>query len=108
MVNSSTSTPVPPVLKRELLMSALSNPGRLAMLAALCDGEPLGSQDLAQVGKCTPSAASKHGWILVNAGICLQGRGRLFRIVPGFQTQPGKHELDFGHCLLRLDYPTGS
>lgn len=108
MANSPTEATVPPVLKRDLLMSALSNPGRLAMLTALCDGEPLGASDLAEIAGCTPAGASKHAWVLVNAGICLQGRGRLFRIVPGLQTAPGKHELEFGHCLLRLDHEASS
>jgi len=97
-----------PALKRDDLMGALSNPSRLAMLSALCDGEPLGASDLANVAGCTASAASKHARIMVDAGLFVQGRGKLYRIVPGFQTQPGKRDLDFGHCLLRLDYQAGN
>lgn len=99
----SDSTPKN-LVPREALMSALDSPSRLAILATLCAGEPLGASDLAQVAGCTPSAASKHMRILVSAGICVQGRGRLYRLAPGFQTQPGARELEFGHVLLRLDY----
>jgi hypothetical protein len=89
-------------------MSVLSNPGRLAMLSVLCDGEPRGASELATIAGCTPSAGSKHARLMVEAGVLLRGRGQLYRLVPGFQTAPGKRELDFGHCLLRLDYQAGN
>ena len=78
------------------------------MLAAMCDGELWGASDLAQVAGCTASAASKHATVMYNAGIVIQGRGRLYRLAPGIRPQPGTKNLDLGHCLLRLDYGTAS
>jgi hypothetical protein len=44
----------------------------------------------------------------MDAGVVLQGRGKLYRLAPGFQPQPGQRVLDFGHCVLRLDVQSGS
>lgn len=95
-----------PALDRSRLMTALSSPGRLKMLAVLCDGEPLAASDLAQIGGVTPRTGSMHGKVLVAAGICRQGRGNLYWLRKEFQPQPGQRVLDFGHCILRLDHPS--
>jgi DNA-binding IclR family transcriptional regulator len=80
----------------------------LTILTALCDGEPLGASDLAKLIGCTVTAASKHAHVLAAAGIVMQGRGKLYRLVPGFQQQPSQRVLEFGHCLLRLDRPVAT
>jgi hypothetical protein len=108
MANSPAGTTPLPNLDRDAVLGAINNVARLKMLTVLCDGEPIGASELGEIAGCTSSAASKHAWVLVNAGIVMQGRGRLFRLVPGIQTAPGRHELEFGHCLLRLDYQPGS
>src|SRR5438128_6772850 len=84
----SDSPPNPaslPLIACDALMSALYSQSRWKILKALCEGEPLGAGDLAPIAGCTPSATSKHMRVLVEAGICVQGRGRLYRIAPRFQ-----------------------
>ena len=97
---SPASVPLPP---RDKLISVLGSASKWTILAALCDGEPLGASDIAKLIGCTVSAASKHMRGLVEAGVVVQGRGSLYRLAPGFQPQPGQRVVDFGHCLLRLD-----
>src|SRR5437867_3961459 len=104
MSDSSPSPASLPLIPCDVLMSALYSPSRWKILKALCEGEPLGAGELAPIAGCKPSAASKHMRVLVEAGICVQGRGRLYRIAPRFQPAPGAPRvLDFGHCLIRLD-----
>ena len=103
-MSDSTQTPpnLPPV-SRDSLISALSCPTRWNILKALCAGEPLGAAELGSIAGCNVSTACKHMRILSDAGLVVQGRGRLYRIPSRFQPTPGKAVLDYGHCLLRLD-----
>ena len=108
MANTPEVPPTPaglPPLDRDRLMTALGSPSRLKMLAVLCDGEPLAAADLAQIGGVTPRTGCMHGQVLVNAGICRQGRGNLYWLRKEFQPDPTKRILDFGYCVMRLDYP---
>ena len=85
-------------------MSLLACETRLTILNELCTGEPIGVGAVAKLVGCTGSAASKHMRILVEAGICVQGRGLFYRIAPRYQVAPDAPKaLDFGHCVLRLD-----
>jgi len=110
MGNTTAGQPSPtvPVLSREKLIPILGSVSKWKILTTLCDGEPLGASDIAQVVGCTVSAASKHMRGLMEAGLALQGRGRLYRLAPGLQPQPGQRVVDFGHCLLRFDVPAGN
>src|SRR5216684_8106791 len=92
---TNSATPLP---SREKLIPILGSASKWTILAALCDGEPLGASDIAKVIGCTGSAASKHMRGLIEAGLVVQGRGRLYRLAPGYQPQPGQRVLDFGHC----------
>ncbi len=93
-----------PALDSHRVFVALANRNRCAMLAALCDGEPLGAVHMAEVAGCSAQQAGKHAAVMVKAGLIVRGRGNLYRITPGLQPVPGKRELELGHCLLRLDY----
>lgn len=109
MSDSSPTSTTPanlPVLSRDLVLAAVNNPTRLAILRELCAGEPLGVCDLAPRVKCTASHVSKHMAVLVYAGMVVRGRGKLYRIPPQFQPTPAQCVLEFGHCLLRLDHPS--
>lgn len=97
-----------PVIDFETLLTVISSSSRWTILRTLCDSEPLGATDIAGILKCAPSAASKHMRVLVNAGICVQGRGRLYRLAPHFQPPAGQKVMDFGYCLLRLDFQPAS
>jgi hypothetical protein len=100
----SDPTTKTPLLDLESVAFVVGNSTRWTILKQLCDGEGYGATDFAGILGCTSTAASKHLQILVKAGICVRGRGKLYRIAPGFQPEPGKKQLDFGHCLLRLDF----
>jgi biotin operon repressor len=106
--SSTTPTPTPPLPPRTKLISAIGCEKRWTILAALCDGEPLPASDIAKLIGCTVSGASKHMWALCNAGVVVQGKGRLYRLAPGVQPQPGQRVVDFGHCVLRLDVQAGN
>ena len=92
-----------PAIDRDALAAVLGSPTRWVILAQLCDGEGYGAGDVAAVAGITASAASKHMALLVRAGICSQGRGRLYKIRREFLAVPGRRVLDFGHCVVRLD-----
>jgi len=98
--------PSSPILNRDRLIIATSNPIRWQILRAMHDGgEAWGSGDIARLTGITVSGASKHMRVLLEAGICVQGRGRLYRLAPQFQPRPGSTPriLDLGHVILRLD-----
>ena len=41
---------------------------------------------------------------LVEAGLCVLGRGLVYRIAPRYQVAPDAPKaLDLGHCVVRLD-----
>ena len=93
-----------PLLPRERLMSLLACETRLTILKEICTGEPIGVGAVAKLVGCTGSAASKQMRTLVEAGLCVQGRGLFYRIAPRYQVAPDAPKaLDLGHCVVRLD-----
>ena len=92
-----------PLLDFETVLTVVSASIRWKILKVVCDGELIGPQDLAPLVGCTPSAASKHLRVLLDAGVCVQGRGGLYRRAPQFLPPPGQKVIDFGYCLVRLD-----
>lgn len=93
-------------LSRERLMSALGKSPRWEILKVLADGDMWGASDLTPVTGVSVSATGKHLGVLVNAGICVRGRGKLYRLAPQFRPVAGSKVLDFGHCILRFDQPS--
>ena len=97
-----------PVLDLQTFLFAVGNEMRWTILRYLCDGEGYGATDFAGILHCSSTAASKHLNVLVKAGICVRGRGNLYRLTPSYRPAAGKKEIDFGHCLARLDYQPAS
>jgi hypothetical protein len=48
-------------------------------------------------------ATSKNMAVLRNAGIVIQGRGRLYSLAPQFIADKDVRIVDFGYCLLRMN-----
>ena len=89
------------LLNLELLVGALGNPKRWKMLKELSGGEPRATAELAAVAGCNYDNAGRHLAVLRKAGLVVQGRGRLYQIPKQYLPTPG--QVDYGHCLLRLD-----
>lgn len=51
----------------------------------------------------TPAAASKHVALMLRIGVVTAVYGRLYALAPAFRPPPGTLEIDFGHCVVRLD-----
>jgi hypothetical protein len=106
MSTDSTPSQLPagfPLLDRGTLMTLLAHPMRLAILTVLSDGEAYGITDVAPLIHCSASNCSKHLQQLKNAGILTIGRGRLYKIAPAYNPNPGSRTLTFGHCTMHLD-----
>jgi DNA-binding transcriptional ArsR family regulator len=91
----------------DLLVTAIGDPTRWAILAELSSGEPRMVKEIAQRLGRSPSIISKHLAVMLGAGMVATGRGRLWQIPKHFFTAPEKREVDFGHCLLRLPPASG-
>ena len=97
-----TTEGAPRPMSRRMVVYALSDEARWQLLAELADGEPRAVGDLApRVGKSI-SATSKHLKALRVAGI-VRVRSRLHQLVERYRPAPGTREIDFGHCVIRLD-----
>lgn len=90
-----------PDLKQTL--RAIGQLSRWKMLRELTCGEARSIAELAAAGGCSYVSGVKHLQVLRDAGLVVQGRGSLYQIPPHHLPQPGVAEVDFGHCLLRLD-----
>jgi DNA-binding transcriptional ArsR family regulator len=97
----SSKTAVTPLPDLALLAGALGNPTRWKMLKELSTGELRTIGELASVAGCNYDNAGRHLAVLRKAGLVVQGRGRLYEIPKQYIPAPG--QLDYGHCLLRLD-----
>lgn len=78
-------------------------PARWHILRELAKGEALPVNELARRAKCPAATVSKHMALLKKAGVVQVGYGRLYKLTPGFQPEPGGQRLDLGHCVLKLD-----
>jgi DNA-binding transcriptional ArsR family regulator len=86
----------------EAVLYAISDMTRWQVLSELATGEPVMVTELAKkFGSSVPSM-SKHLGALRSVGIVRPWRGRLYTLVDALRPQPGKREIDFGHCLLRF------
>ena len=85
------------------LVRGLSHPTRWKMLRELTSGEARSIAELAAVAGCTYANAGRHLSRLRQAGLVVQGRGRLYHIPQPYLPAPGQAVVDYGHCRLRLD-----
>src|SRR5947207_3064140 len=58
------------------------------------------ASDIAKLLGCGVSGASKQMATLVDAGLVIQGKGRVYHLAPAYRPRAGEHILDFGHCVL--------
>jgi biotin operon repressor len=101
--DAQKTAPKPPLPKLDHLTRAIGHSRRWRMLRELSSGEPRMVAELARAAGCSRDMASKHVAILRKAGLVVQGRGRLYTIPAHHLPTPGVAEVDFGHCVLRLD-----
>lgn len=85
------------------LISGLGHTTRWKMLKELSGGEARDIDELAKISGCTYANAARHLIRLRQAGLVVQGRGRLYQIPKQYLPTPGQAVVDYGHCLLRLD-----
>ncbi len=101
--NTSEAVPEPEFIKIRQLSRVLNGQARWRILRELAKGEALPVKVLAAVAGCPPASASKHMLLLKKAGVVQSGYGRLYKLTPRFQPEPGGTRLDLGHCVLKLD-----
>jgi DNA-binding transcriptional ArsR family regulator len=95
-----TAAPLPDLTG---VVSGLSHTTRWKMLKELSGGEARSIDELAKVSGCAYGNAARHLIRLRQAGLVVQGRGRLYNIPKQYLPSPGQAVVDYGHCLLRLD-----
>ena len=95
--------PVPDGIQHRHVSRAVHVPARWRILRELAKGEPLPVNELSRRVRCPAASVSKHMAILKLAGVVKVGYGRLYKLSPGVQAQPGAQRLDLGHCILKLD-----
>ena len=94
----------PPMTLRKLC-SVLGEMTRWKILRELAKGEPLPVKELARRTGRSSDVVQKHVTMLKEAKIVVQGYGRLYKLPPSIQPDPGAKVLDLGHCVIRLDLP---
>ena len=90
-----------PALSLATVQATVGSAARWSILRELADGTSLMVSELAARTRMTPSAISKQLNALVNDGIVIHPRGRLYEIAPQFLTDKENRILDLGHCLVR-------
>jgi DNA-binding transcriptional ArsR family regulator len=110
--NPPSASPNPPgapsereMMKVKHLSRVLNGLPRWRILRELAKGEALPVKELALRAGCPPASASKHMLLLKKAGVVTVGYGRLYKLSPQLQPEPGCQRLDLGHCIIKLDTP---
>jgi DNA-binding transcriptional ArsR family regulator len=93
----------PGLIKIRHLSRVLNGQARWRILRELAKGEALPVKELALRAGCPAASASKHMLLLKKAGVVTVGYGRLYKLSPHLQPEPGCPRLDLGHCILKLD-----
>ena len=101
----SETNPTTPVLSESQVASLLANPARWRALRALCKEPGLPVNVLGRRMGITQNATTKHVKLMLKLGVITTMYGRLYTLAPAYRPTSGKLEIDFGHCLLRLDRP---
>ena len=58
--------------------------------------------DIARLLNIGVAGAMKHLTDLVDAGVVVRGKGRVYQIAPAYRPKDGQRGLDFGHAVLRF------
>jgi hypothetical protein len=93
----------PDFIKVRHLSRVLNGQARWRILRELAKGEALPVNVLARRAGCPAASASKHMLLMKKAGVVQVGYGRLYKLSPRFQPEPGSTRLDLGHCIIKLD-----
>jgi hypothetical protein len=97
-LQAPSNIPIPDWAK---LVPILGSYGKWNILNELMK-EGQAASDIAKLLGCGVSGASKHMAALVDAGLVIQGKGRVYHLAPAYRPPPGQRVLDFGHCVLRF------
>jgi len=104
---SDPQTPAPPPsppIPLDKLAEVLRSTVRWRILRELSNGDELMVIEIAERIRQLPDLISKHMGILRTAGIVIQGRNRLYQIAPQFLADKTERLVDFGYCLLRMNF----
>ena len=97
-VQAPTNIPLPDYGK---LLGILGSWQKWMILNELMkEGQAAG--DIARLLNTGVSGASKQMAGLVDAGLVVQGKGRVYQIAPAYRPKDGQRVLDFGHAVLRF------
>ena len=97
-VQAPTNIPLPDYAK---LLSILGSWQKWLILNELMkEGQAAG--DIARLLNTGVSGAVKQLTGLVDAGLVVQCKGRVYYIAPAYRPKDGQHFLDFGHAVLRF------
>ena len=97
-VQAPTNIPLPDYAK---LLPILGSWQKWMILNELMkEGQAAG--DIARLLNTGVSGASKQMAGLVDAGLVVQGKGRVYQIAPAYRPKDGQRVLDFGHVVLRF------
>ena len=58
--------------------------------------------DIARLLNIGVAGAVRHLKDLVDAGVVVRGKGRVYHIAPAYRPKDGQRVLDFGHAVLRF------
>ena len=103
---SETNPAIPaPILSLKQVTSLLGNTERWIVLRELSKEPALPVSELGRRIGRSPGMASKHVALMLKLGVVKSVYGRMYSLTPAFRPAPGTLEIDFGHCLVRLDRP---
>lgn len=91
-------------LTPKIVIRALSNPIRWAILRELARGEPLPVVEISRRLKVSQVTLSKHASLLHEAGLLERGYGLLYRIPKALEVPDQPLCLDVGIGIIRLDW----
>ncbi len=97
-MQAPTNIPLPDYAK---LVTILGSWQKWMILNELMkEGQAAG--DIAKLLNTGVSGAVKQMTGLVEAGLVVQGKGRVYHLVSAYRPDPNQRVLDFGHCVLRF------
>ena len=104
---SETNPTIPaPALNLKQVTSLLGRTERWIALRELCKEPVLPVNELGRRMGRSRGMASHHMALMLKLGVVKSVYGRMYSLTPAFRPAPGTLEIDFGHCLVRLDRPS--
>ncbi|MCG6536867.1 MAG: winged helix-turn-helix domain-containing protein [Syntrophales bacterium LBB04] len=97
-IQAPSSIPIPDYGK---LLGIIGSYNKWLILNELMK-EGQAASDIARLLNTGVSGASKQKATLVDAGLVVQGKGRVYHLAPAYRPPAGQRVLDFGHVVLRF------